>query len=304
MPNSLAFLELREQAIALRRAGKSRREIKELLHIGSNATLNDALRGEPPHPRNIRPNAKDDVRDLARELRIRGLDYEEIAAELGVSKSSVSLWVRDLPVPERLSYAECRKRSSQGVAKYWEAERPRRDAIRAGTVAAASSQIRGLTDRDVLVAGAIAYWCEGSKRKPYRHCDRVVFINSDPLLIKFFLRFVEVAGVSLDRLTFRVSIHESADVAAAQEFWLAVTQADPAQFRRPNLKRHKVETTRKNTGDSYHGCLRVEVLRSAVLYQRIEGWCHAIMTQAAAEASLTCSSGEEVGGPSLISPVS
>ena len=41
-----AFPQLREQAIALRRAGKSRREIKELLSITSNDTLNESLPGE------------------------------------------------------------------------------------------------------------------------------------------------------------------------------------------------------------------------------------------------------------------
>lgn len=64
----------------LRRAGKSRREIKELLAIGSNATLNDALSGEPPQPWARRPNAKDELREAARELRRRGLDYNRIAA--------------------------------------------------------------------------------------------------------------------------------------------------------------------------------------------------------------------------------
>ena len=63
------FENLREQAIALRRAGSSRREIKQLLAIGSNATLNEALRGEPPQPWTLRPNAKDGLRKAARELR-------------------------------------------------------------------------------------------------------------------------------------------------------------------------------------------------------------------------------------------
>ena len=45
----------REQAIALRRAGKSRREIKEILGVGSNQTLNELLSKacaglEPPTP--------------------------------------------------------------------------------------------------------------------------------------------------------------------------------------------------------------------------------------------------------------
>jgi hypothetical protein len=74
MSETPAFLRLREQAVALRRAGKSRREIKELLAITSNWTLNEVLRGEPPQPWTWRPNAKDDLRAKARTLREQGLD--------------------------------------------------------------------------------------------------------------------------------------------------------------------------------------------------------------------------------------
>ena len=107
---------LREQAIALRRSGRSRREIKAILGITSNATLNDVLAGEPPPEWTRRPRAKDDLRARARELREQGLDLARIAAELGVSKSSVSGWVCDIPLHERLSYEECRKRASEGYA--------------------------------------------------------------------------------------------------------------------------------------------------------------------------------------------
>jgi hypothetical protein len=78
MSDKTAFLQLREQAIALRRAGKSRREIKEMLAITSNWTLGEALRGEPPQPWTWRPNAKDDLRAKARTLREQGHDYNRI----------------------------------------------------------------------------------------------------------------------------------------------------------------------------------------------------------------------------------
>src|SRR5262249_84800 len=121
------LLELREQAVALRRAGKSRREIKEALGVG-NSTLDPALRGEPAPLWTLRPMAKDDVRMKAGELRASGRTYDEIAAELGVSKGSVSLWVRDMPRRGRLSYEEFRKRNAEGVARYWAAQRPVREA--------------------------------------------------------------------------------------------------------------------------------------------------------------------------------
>src|SRR5262245_33897304 len=267
MNTSLA--EIRQQAIALRRAGKSRRQIMEILGVRNNDILTDALCGVPPPEWTRRPNAKDDVRAKARELRTQGKDYDEIVAELGVSKSSVSLWVRDLPLPEHLRYETVKERREAGLARYWVQERQEREAARVAVSRAAANEIGHLTDREVLIAGAIAYWCEGAKNKPHRRSDRIDFINSNPLLIKFFLRFLETAGVSTDRLVFQIYIHETADLAAAQRFWLETIGIEDAQFNRPLIKRHKPRTVRKNIGADYHGCLRIQVRRSIELYRQI-----------------------------------
>src|SRR5215469_2441980 len=265
----------REQAIALRRAGKSRREIKEMLGIGSNTTMNELLAGEPPPEWTRRPRAKDELHARARRLRKEGYDYNQIAAELGVSKGTVSAWVHDLPWPDRLSYEECRKRAAEGVRRYWEVERPAREAEREAVRAAAAAEIGSLTPRELLIAGAVAYWCEGAKSKPHRQQERVNFINGDPKLITFFLRFLDAAGIDRAQVRYRVYIHETANVAQAERFWLEVTGADPAQFRNPTLKRHNPKTARSNTGEDYHGCLRIDVQQAAELYRRIEGWARA-----------------------------
>jgi Homeodomain-like domain-containing protein len=280
MRNAQEMAVLKERIVQLRREGKSRREIRELLGAMSNSTLDEALKGEPPPEWTRRARAKDDIRARARELRGEGLHYEEIAEALGVSKSSVSLWVRDLPRTGRLSYEECRKRAAEGARRYWEAERPVRAAARAATRDTAAGQIGPLTDREVLIAGAIAYWCEGGKSKPYSRCDRVIFTNSDPALIRFFLWFLDVTGTPRHNLGFRVYIHENADVEAAQRFWLDVTGATADQFATPALKHHNPVTVRKNIEETYHGCLRIDVKRSADLYRRIEGWSAAIMADA------------------------
>ena len=261
-----------------------------MLAIGSNSTLNEVLRGEPPPQWTRRPNAKDNLRAAARQLRDQGLAYKEIAARLGVSKSSISLWVRDMPRPERLSYEACRQRQAAAVAAYWLGERSRRAAAKEAVRAREEQVIGALSQREILIAGAMAYLCEGTKSKPYCRCRRwrVVFINSDPRLIGFYLRFLRAAGVQQDQLCFRLHIHESADVQAARDFWLRVTNADPAQFGRTNLKRHNPKTTRLNTGASYYGCLRIDVLRSRELYQRIEGWCDAILASADRPAQAAC----------------
>jgi transcriptional regulator with XRE-family HTH domain len=279
MTNKQASALLREQATALRLAGKSLREIKEITGVTSNRALAEALQGVPAQPWTRRPRAKDDLRAKACELRARGYTYAEIAAELGVSKGSVSLWTRDMPRVGRISYEEFRKRNAAGVSAFWAAESPRREARRRAISEAAAAEIGSLTDREVIIAGAVAYWSEGAKNKPYRRSSNdVAFINSDPKMILLFLRFLAVVGIDRDRVCCRLSIHESADVAGAQRFWQEVTRLPAEQFRRPTLKRHNPTTVRKNTGDEYHGCLIVRVLKGSDLYRQVEGWASGVLT--------------------------
>jgi hypothetical protein len=86
-----------------------------------------------------------------------------------------------------------------------------------------------------------------------------------------------VQGTPRTDLAFRVFIHESADVESTQRFWLEITGAPSEQFLTPTLKRHNPTTARKNVGENYHGCLRVDVHRGADLYHRIEGGASASM---------------------------
>lgn len=93
--------DLRERALALRRAGCSLRQIRDELKVCNNDVLHRLVKGEPAPEWTKRPRTKDGLRARARELRLQGWTYDQIEVELGCSKSSVSLWVRDLPRPER-----------------------------------------------------------------------------------------------------------------------------------------------------------------------------------------------------------
>ena len=80
-----------------------------------------------------------------------------------------------------------------------------------------------------------------------------------------------------NRLTFRVSIHESADVGAAVAFWAKTIGAPEDRFLRTTLKRHNPKTVRKNVGTEYRGCLVVKVKRSTDLGRQIAGWMEGIV---------------------------
>ncbi|MFJ9108926.1 hypothetical protein [Streptomyces sp. NPDC102283] len=265
------FEGLRERAVALRREGLSRRQIRDRLHVDNNDILNRLLEGEPAPEWTKRPNAKDDVRAKARELRLQGLTYDQIQVELGCSKSSISLWVRDLPKPER---SRTREESSAIGRRGWEATLQRRDVERRAAKQKAADEIGSMTDRELFLLGVGLYWAEGSKSKPYRTQERVTFVNSDPDMIEVFLAWLRLLGVNDEHLRFHVHIHETADVTTAEQFWAALTGAEPSAFGKTSLKKHTPKTNRKNVGENYRGCLAVRVLKSAELYRRIEGsWC-------------------------------
>jgi hypothetical protein len=86
-------------------------------------------------------------------------------------------------------------------------------------VEAATQSLGDLTERELVIAGVVAYWAEGTKRKPWNPQDRVVFTNSDVDMIRLFLRFLELSEVTPDRLRLRLSIHESASRSTSRRTW-------------------------------------------------------------------------------------
>ncbi|MGW6566541.1 hypothetical protein [Streptomyces sp. NPDC054975] len=263
------FESLREQAVALRREGLSRREIRDRLGIHNNDILNRLVEGEPPPEWTKRPRAKDDLRDRARELRAQGMTYDQIQVELGCSKSSISLWVRDLPKPEpRHTPEEQRALMNEGLKRL----RIAQDEERAAVKQAAHVEIGDLSDRELFLIGVGLYWAEGQKSKSYARRERVIFVNSDPDMILLFRAWLRLLGVDGKRVGYRVMIHETADVVGAEQYWAGLLGIGAAELRRTTLKKHNPKTVRKNVGEDYRGCLVIDVAGSAELYCRIDGW--------------------------------
>ncbi|MEU3054927.1 hypothetical protein [Streptomyces griseus] len=262
------FEGLRERAVALRREGLSVRQIRDRLKVFNNDMLHRLLQGEPAPEWTKRPNAKDDLRAKARELRLQGMTYDRIQVELGCSKSSISLWVRDLPKPA----PRTREQASEIAKRGWEITLQRRDRERQEAKRSAQREIGALTERELFLLGVGLYWAEGTKDKPHARRERVAFVNSDPGMIKIFLAWLALMDVSSERLRFHVMIHESADVTSAERYWADLTGSDVSTFGKTTLKKHNPKTNRKNVGEHYRGCLVIHVQQSADLYRRIEGW--------------------------------
>lgn len=265
------------RARELRLAGHSRAQIARALGLKTGGQALDRwLKGIPPPAWTKRPRAKDSLREKAVAMRLQGRSYREIKQVLGVSQSTLSLWLRDVPLSEEQK-AVLKKRRSVAARKRARAIRSTAVARDERIVTEAAAQILSLDETHLFVAGVIAYWAEGTKNKPWRRGERVTFSNSDPGLILLFLRWLDLLGIAGDAVSYRVQIHDSADVRAAVRYWGQITGVPPDRFQPPTLKRHNPRTV--NVGDGYHGCLRIDVRRSVELNRRIEGWFKGIVAQ-------------------------
>ena len=95
----------------------------------------------------------------ARRLRAEGYALSEIAQRVGVSKSSASLWTRDVPFtprPRRPGEPRARQRGPNALQRRKAAEIARcEDLVR--------EQVGDLSDRDLLIAGIALSAGEGAK---------------------------------------------------------------------------------------------------------------------------------------------
>lgn len=183
-----------------------------------------------------------ELRAEARRLRAESRTLAEIAATLGVAKSSVSVWVRDVDfTPRPRSNARRRGPNRLQLAKQADID----SALEWGR-----ETIATLSERDFLIAGAALYAGEGAKRD-----GSILFANSDPRMVLLFVRWLRhFFPIDESRLRMRLYLHEGLDLEAATLFWSRLTGIPEAQFTRPY--RARLDPTLRLNKYRY-GCPRV-----------------------------------------------
>ena len=122
-------------------------------------------------------------------------------------------------------------------------------------------------------------WAEGSKQKDTNPSTGIIFTNSDPNMLKLFLKWLSVLDISEDMLTIEIYVHENrkSEVLKFKRWWAEQLDISPNKITRVYFKRDKIKTNRKNIKDLYHGLLRITVSSSTVLNRRVNGWIAGIV---------------------------
>jgi hypothetical protein len=192
-------------------------------------------------------------KEHAIRLRHEGMTLNEITARVGVAKSSVSLWVRNLSLSaEARARIESLQSAGQKAAQKTNLEKTKMKLSNAQGEARRIIREVTITPDVALLSCALLYWCEGEKDK---NDTTFTFSNSDSLLVQAFMKLLRHALV-LDERKFRVRmhLHEYHNEALQRKFWSEVTGISEQQFSKTYLKPHTAKTIK----DGYPGCIHIE----------------------------------------------
>ncbi len=208
-------------------------------------------------------NMKTRERERARRLRRDdGLPIKEIARRLGVSVSSVSVWVRDVELTQDqhralLMLNPAYNRQRNGSAMSATRHRARRLAYQ--------EEGRRLArhGEPLYVAGCMLYWAEGAKTR-----NQVRFSNSDPEMARFFVRFLRTYFAASD-LHIRITCNLFADHIDRQleieHFWLQTLELPQSALCQSTVNVYSKYSTKKRANKLPYGTCRVVVSRTRVV---------------------------------------
>lgn len=216
---------------------------------------------------------KDVEKNKALELRHQGHSIRNISIVLGVAKSSVSIWVRDI----QLTSAQVRSLSGNGyttaaiekrrINRLASEERKRRIIIEA-----AKKDIAVASLYELKLMGTMLYWAEGGKTQ-----RTVRFSNGDPKMIQIMMKFFRlVCKVPEHKLRGYIHIHPHLDHVQAEKYWSDVAGIPVGQFFKTY---RKINISSKNKRKTLpYGVLDIYILDTK-LFLTITGWAEEIFNK-------------------------
>lgn len=190
-------------------------------------------------------------REEAIRLRKRGYSINEIYSKLGVSKSSVSLWVKEVSLSQQ-ARSRLERNLTRGQLRSREVLRARGDQRRKYARQVGRKIVSEFKATKSLnqVMCAMIYYCEGTKAD---HAG-VSFTNSNPSLVETFLELLR-GSFDLQESKFSVCVHLHSyhDEKKQKRFWSRITGIPQRQFMRSFRKPNTGKRIRKN----YPGCVNI-----------------------------------------------
>lgn len=170
-------------------------------------------------------------------LRRQGMTYGAIKKRLRVAKSTLSEWLRDVPLSQdQMALLVANKKMSREVAieKTRIVKSQKRQYRLSMIYDQERKRLLPLDQRTLEIAGLFLYWGEGNKSTQ----GSVIVNNTDPLVVKFYLYWlIKVLEVSKERVRVGLQLYTDMDKKKEMNYWSTMLHLPLSQFQKPYIKK-------------------------------------------------------------------
>lgn len=223
--------------------------------------------------------AKTALKLKAIELRNQGLSVGDISKIVGISKSTASVWTRDVALSiEQLEILRGKEIKGKELGRTRASYNRRQQRIDTENkrIVEGINYFKNISTHGLMIAGLALYAGGGSKTK-----RQVCFCNSDPLIVKLMINWLKVCfGITDDRFRLTVGINEihRARENLVKDYWSNITKLESIHFNKTSFK--KVQSKKVYTNFNQHfGTLDIKILRSTQTYYKIAGLIQGLLRQ-------------------------
>lgn len=217
----------------------------------------------------------------ATRLRQNGLSYSEIQEKIPVSRSTLSLWLRNIELTKSQK-TRLKNKTIKSLSLGSKAIKRKRIRKHNKIVNRAKAKIKNIGKDELFLIGTSLYWAEGSKQKKHNPSQRAVFSNSDPLMIKVYLKWLKKClNIKSDEILFEIYSHGNLRQHEKKmiKYWSNITNFPLDCFDKIYYKKDKNNQYRKNKKRNYYGLLRIKIRKSTDLNRKITGWIEGVCMQ-------------------------
>lgn len=222
------------------------------------------------------------------KLRLRGNSYSQIQKKLGgISKSTLSLWLKDINLSEAAKQKISKRvyaKSIAGLIKRNKAQTHKAMLRAKHARKEARSEISKLSNKELKLIGLSLYWAEGYKRlivKDGREVSYhpISFTNSDPTMIKIFLRYIrEILKVQETKISANLRIFEHMSEKNTLKFWIKETDIEKEKFSKTFVSKHPLSTSKRPFNRLPFGVIQIRI-NDTQLFHTIMGGIEGLKEQ-------------------------
>ncbi|MCX6786397.1 MAG: hypothetical protein NTU85_01075 [Candidatus Kaiserbacteria bacterium] len=216
------------------------------------------------------------IRERALALRKSGFSYTYISSKTGLSKSTLSGWLTEIPyTPNKETIAAFGKARAAASARRAELRQKSIQEIRK----TATKDIGEVSKRDLFVFGLGLYLGEGCKSN-----GQVRVVNSDPSIIQAAITWFKMLGVRKDQIKIRLHLYPDNNIRQCLQFWSRTTSIPLSQFQKPQID-NRVGKKAKKMRKLPFGTVQLVVLSrgrkeyGVLFFRKIQLWNEVVLSE-------------------------